>query len=89
VAVRLGHQHQCAVLAELATGAETTPAARAGSNGEESVKALERQLELPYHARRGTPFDREHGWGWCVGCGRNPVCAEDGNDTCPTCLESR
>jgi hypothetical protein len=87
VAVRLGHQ-QCAVLAELATGAEATPTARDGSNGDESVEALEQQLERSYQARRGALFDRENGWGWCVGCGRNPVCAKDGNDTCPTCLES-
>jgi hypothetical protein len=88
VAVRLGQQQPCAVLAELATGAETTPAARDGSNGEESVKALERRLELAYQACRGTLFDRENGWGWCVGCGRNPLCAGDGNDTCTACLQN-
>jgi hypothetical protein len=68
--------------------AGATPADRDGSNGDESVQALERRLELAYQARRGTLFDRAHGWGWCVGCGRNPVCADDGNDTCPACPES-
>lgn len=83
VAVRLGHQ-QCAVLAELAARAAANPGQRDGGVEEANVQALERA----YQARRGALFDREHGRGWCVGCGRNPVCAQDGYDTCPTCLES-
>jgi hypothetical protein len=85
VAVRMGQRH-CALLAELASHAAAAPGDHDATVSDEMVAALERRLQRAYDARRGTVFDREHGWGWCVGCGRNPVSAEDGIDTCPAGL---
>jgi hypothetical protein len=38
-----------------------------------------------YAARAGQLIDGRDGYGWCISCGRNPVNAAAGWDTCGSC----
>ncbi|MCI0561435.1 MAG: hypothetical protein MN733_23355 [Nitrososphaera sp.] len=48
------------------------------------ISSLEEELKNLYAQRAGRMID--DAFGWCCVCGRNTVCATDGNDTCPECL---